>query len=121
MKGLVVVVEDNLFLRPKIEGSLATAGYDSLFIADAGRVEDALAGGPLALLVNLGSSRLPGLDIVRRARELSGGDLLILGYGPHVDEVIFAKGREAGCDKVLPNGLVAKDAGGVVARHVVGA
>ncbi len=114
----VVVVETDLFLRPRIESSLAAAGYRFLFVVSEGALEEALRETPVAVLVNLASPGLPFAPVISAVRARCGADLPIVGYGPHVDAALLARAREAGCTEAVPNGLVAKDAAGVVGLHV---
>jgi CheY-like chemotaxis protein len=114
----VVVAEDNLFLRPRIESSLASAGYEPRFVVSAERVARALAADAVAMLVNIDAARLDWERAIRAARETRGDAFPVVGYGPHVDRELFARARSAGCSEVVPNGLVAKNAAGVIGVHV---
>jgi hypothetical protein len=110
----VVVIEDNLFLRAKIEGALAEAGYRARFAIAPDALCAALAAKPLLVLVNL-AARAPWEALVALVR--GTGPVPVVGYGPHTDEALFARGRAAGCTEVVPNGLVAGNPGAVVLRH----
>ncbi len=112
---VVIVVEDNLFLRAKIEGALKASGYDPRVVTDEHALDAALAEGPLLLLVDL-AARAPWERLIERAREIVGAP--IIGYGPHTDEALLARGRAAGCDDVVANGLVAGNPGNLVVRYV---
>jgi DNA-binding response OmpR family regulator len=110
----VVVIEDNLFLRAKIEGALAEAGYRPRVATAPDALRAALAEQPLLVLVNL-AARAPWEALVALARE--SGAVPVVGYGPHTDEALLTRGRAAGCAEVVPNGLVAGNPAAVVARH----
>ncbi|MCU0232242.1 MAG: hypothetical protein MUC67_12870 [Acidobacteria bacterium] len=110
----VVVIEDNLFLRAKIEGALAEAGYRPRVATAPAALQAALAERPLLVLVNL-AARAPWEALVAEIRAAS--PIPIVGYGPHTDEALLARGRAAGCAEVVPNGLVAGNPAAVVARH----
>ena len=120
MGGTVVVVEDDLFLRPRVESSLRSADHEPVFVVSRPALDEALRVRPLALLVNLASRRLDFEDVVGAARRSWGPELPIVGYGPHVDAGLFERARRAGCTEAVPNGLVAKSAASVVALHVAG-
>jgi CheY-like chemotaxis protein len=113
-KPLVVVVEDNLFLRAKLEGALREAGYAARFATAPEALRAALADEPVLVLVNL-AARLAWEPLVALAREASAAP--VVGYGPHTDDALVARGRAAGCAEVVPNGLVAGNPGHVVVRH----
>jgi len=110
----VVLIEDNLFLRAKIEGALAEAGYRPRCVTAPDTLRAALGGQPLIVLVNL-AARAPWEALVALVREQ--GAVPVVGYGPHTDEALLARGRAAGCSEVVPNGLVAGNPGAVVVRH----
>ena len=114
----VLVVDDNLFLRPRIESSLTAAGFASRFVTSESQVEDALLQSPVAVLINAGSPRIGWETFATRAREALGGEAPIVAFGPHVDDTLGARAREAGCTECVPNGLVAKQAGRVVEQHL---
>ncbi len=115
---IVIVAEDNLFLRPRIESSLAAGGFVPRFVVSAERLPDALAADASALLVNVDARTLDWERVVRDARAALGPGFPIVGYGPHVEKDLFARARAAGCTEVVPNGLVAKNAASVVGVHV---
>lgn len=112
---VVIVVEDNLFLRAKIEGALKADGYAPRVVADEHALDAALAEAPILVLVNL-AARAPWERLVERVREIVVAP--VVGYGPHTDEELLARGRAAGCDDVVANGLVAGNPGHLVVRYV---
>ncbi|MDH3283783.1 MAG: hypothetical protein OEQ13_03515 [Acidobacteriota bacterium] len=116
--GTVVVVESDLFLRPRIESSLRAGGFAPRFVVSAEAFDAALAKRPAAILVNLASRGIPFEPLVAAARARWGEELAVVGYGPHVDAGLLARAREAGCTEAVPNGLVARNAAGVVSLHV---
>ena len=117
MGALVIVAEDNLFLRPKLESSLEGAGYSVRYVTDAAGLAEALVEEPAALFVNLGSTRLPWEAMISAARARLGESFPLFGYGPHVDADLFDRGRELGCTRVVPNGQVASNAAKIVETH----
>jgi CheY-like chemotaxis protein len=117
-RSLVIVVEDNLFLRPRIESSLESAGFTARCVVGEQGLEDALRQSPAAMLINVGSRKLDWISLVAMARDRGGGDFPIVGYGPHVETALLDGARRAGCSEVVPNGLVAKNAAGVIELHV---
>lgn len=117
MTPLVVIAEDNLFLRPKLETSLEGAGYRVRYVTDAPGLAEALEEEPAAFFVNLGSTRLPWEAMIAAARARLGESFPLFGYGPHVDADLFERGRELGCTRVVPNGQVAANAAKIVDAH----
>lgn len=114
---LVILADDNLFFRAKIESALHAAGYEVTTVTTEASLESALARGPRAVLIGVGSSRMPWRTMVTRVRASMGPAFPLVGYGPHVDEALFAEAKAAGCSAVHPNGLVAVDPARVIARH----
>lgn len=110
----IVVIEDNLFLRARIEGALGEAGYRARIATAPAALRAALAEQPLLVLVNL-AARAPWEALVAQVRAV--GPVPVVGYGPHTDEALFARGRAAGCAAVVPNGLVAGHPEALVVRH----
>jgi CheY-like chemotaxis protein len=113
---LVLIADDNLFLRPGIERSLRDAGFAVEAVGGPAALEQALVRGPALVLVNLAGRE--GLGCVRRVRARAGDALPVVGYGPHVDADLLRTGRETGCTRVVANGKVAADAASVVRQHV---
>ena len=117
MTPTVIIAEDNLFLRPKLDSSLEGAGYKVRYVTDAPALAEALEEGPAAFFVNLGSTRLPWEAMISAARARLGEDFPVFGYGPHVDADLFDRGRELGCTRVVPNGQIAANAAKIVETH----
>jgi len=112
----VLVIEDNLFFRPKLEASLLAGGHAPAFAADPGRVESALADGVNVVLVNV-AARAPWPELVALVRQRAGDTLPIVGYGPHADLPLRDRAIASGCNDVVPNGTIAADAARVVERY----
>ena len=117
MGSLVIIAEDNLFLRPRLESSLEGAGYEVRYVTDAAGLAEALEEEPAAFFVNLGSTRLPWEAMISAVRGRLGKSFPLFGYGPHVDADLFDRGRELGCTRVVPNGQVASNAAKIVETH----
>lgn len=118
MRPIVIVLEDNLFLRPKLEHSLNAAGYEPRFVTGGERFETALGDDPVGLLANFGSAKLDMKTLIPRAREAMGDAFPIVAYGPHVDKELKVTAEKLGCTEMVPNGLVAHDAARVIGLHV---
>jgi CheY-like chemotaxis protein len=114
-RGTVLVAEDDLFLRPRIQGDLERAGWAVSFAPSVARFREALAAPPDVILVNLASRGMAFRALLDEARA-AAPDVPVVGYGPHVDETLFAAGLAAGCRMVVPNGAVAKSSPAVVER-----
>ncbi len=124
----VVVLDDNLFLRPRLTADLQDAGWTVDYVAGAERFRAALgatpdgatpAGAPDVVLVNLASRSFDWAALVGEARALHPA-VPVIGFGPHVDEALAQRGLAAGCVEVVPNGAVARSAARVVGRHASG-
>lgn len=120
MSRWVLVVDGNLFLRPRIQSDLEGAGWSVAFAASAAAIADRLGPGgddpPALVLVNLATRGMDPLEVVRAIRTDHPG-LPIVGYGPHVDAELLAAGTGAGCTAVVPNGAVAGGAARIAALH----
>lgn len=112
----VLVIEDNLFFRPKLETALQAGGHAVTVAAEPGRVEAALAEGVDAVLVNV-AARAPWPELVALIRQRAGDTLPIVGYGPHADLTLRDRAIASGCNDVVPNGRIAADAARVVKRY----
>ncbi len=117
--GTVLVAEDDLFLRPRIQSDLERAGWTALFAPSAERFRAGLAAGPRVILVNLASRSMPFRALLDEARTAAPG-VPVVGYGPHVDAALFEAARAAGCHAVVPNGAIAKSAPQIVAQALAG-
>jgi CheY-like chemotaxis protein len=129
----VVVLDDNLFLRPRLTADLQDAGWTVDYVAGAERFRAALTAtltaapegttprgaAPDVVLVNLASRSFDWAALVGEARALHPA-VPVIGFGPHVDEALAQRGLAAGCVEVVPNGAVAKSAARVVGRHTSG-
>ncbi len=115
----VVVLDDNLFLRPRLTADLQDAGWTVDYVAGAERFRAALTEAPDVVLVNLASRSFDWAALVGEARALHPA-VPVIGFGPHVDEALAQRGLAAGCVEVVPNGAVAKSAARVVGRHASG-
>lgn len=112
----VVLLDDNLFLLPRLESDLRNAGFEPVLASSATRLRAVLAEPPAAVLVNLAARTFDAPALVEEIRAAHAG-VPVLGYGPHADEPLAARGLAAGCAEVVPNGLVVRAAGQLVARH----
>lgn len=120
----VVVLDDNLFLRPRLTADLQDAGWTVDYVAGAERFRAALTAAPDGtapdvVLVNLASRSFDWAALVGEARALHPA-VPVIGFGPHVDEALAQRGLAAGCVEVVPNGAVARSAARVVGRHASG-
>jgi DNA-binding NtrC family response regulator len=112
----VLVLDDNLFFRPRLETELRTAGFTPVFAVGAAGFRSALDAEPGAVVVNLASRGFDAPALVAEAHARFPA-LPIIGFGPHTDESLVASGLAAGCVEVVPNGLVVRAAGRLVAQR----
>ncbi len=116
--GIALVLDNNLFLRPKLESDLAAQGWTVRYATTAARFREILDDeDPSVVFVNLAARGLPWAELVGEVRRDFPG-VPVIGFGPHVDEALAEVGSRAGCAEVVPNGLVARSASRVAARHV---
>ena len=115
-RGSVIVLDDNLFFRPRLETELRAAGFTPVFAVAAAGFRSALDAAPDAVVVNLAARGFDAAALVAEAH-VRFPALPIIGFGPHTDESLVASGLAAGCVEVVPNGLVVRAAGRLVAQH----
>lgn len=117
----MLILEDNLFLRPRIEHSLNAAQFATVFVASAERMNRAIAehgDSIVALLANFGSRQIDFDTLIPAARDALGAAVPIVAYGPHVDASLRTRAEQLGCTELVPNGLIAKGASRVVDTHL---
>ncbi len=113
----VFVLDNNLFLRPRLESDLAGQGWTVRYAATAERYRALLADEtPALVFVNVAAQGLAWPELVAETRREHPG-MPVVGFGPHVDEALAARARAAGCVDVVPNGMVARSASRVAERH----
>jgi len=114
----VLVVSDNLFLRPRLESVLSRAGWSARWVRDAEGVPASLEGID-ALLVDLTARGADWRTVVARVAGRPDAPPVV-GFGPHVERELFAEAKRAGCARVVPNGRVAAAAGAILDEIVGG-
>jgi CheY-like chemotaxis protein len=106
--GLVLVLEDDLLFRSRIEMGLEANGYRARFVTTVTDLTEAVKAAPVLTLVNAGSDRLPWERMV----ELVGQRRLqpqapVVAYGPHADLEVRKRALDAGCRVFLARSAVA--------------
>lgn len=101
--GRALLVTADLMTTSQALGAAGRAGVE----LETARPEDAAkaaqGGSPSVVAIELTGPipDLPGL--VTGLRE-AAPDALLVAFGPHVQEILLAAARDAGCDKVITNG-----------------
>jgi CheY-like chemotaxis protein len=103
-----VLIEDNLMFAMMIEPVLRRLDYEVRTVSTAAAGLAAIsADRPDLVLVNLGSTRFSGGEVVTSIRaHPEFGALPVVGYAGHVERHLFQAGREAGADLVVPNSAI---------------
>lgn len=113
----VLVAIGDLFFASKIDAALAAVPEaDRANVERASRGEDLVAQvrarKPRRLLLELASRSFPALDVVRAIKaDDSLRGIEIVGFCRHTDGALIASAQEAGCDRVLTQGELARDLG----------
>src|SRR5688500_11153827 len=104
---LILVANDDLFFGGRILSVLEKSGFRAVTASTADEsVERAASSNPSLAIVNLNSTRLGGIELIRRLRSADSG-LRILAFLSHtfippVKAAVYA----AGADKLATNGAV---------------
>jgi hypothetical protein len=91
----VWIFEDNLLWSARLAKSLQALGHEGV-VLQAIPTEGAAD----AAIVNLGSAKIPAVEIVP---QLKARGVFTIGHAGHKEKDLLALGREAGCDKVATN------------------
>jgi len=104
--GLVVTVIGDLFMRQKVAESLAAAGWGSMNVAGAARLDEALAERrPDCLVVQLDAGGFDGPELVGALkRDPDRGAIPIVAFAGHTRVEALRAARAAGCDRVVTRG-----------------
>lgn len=102
MAAKIVALVDDLFFQAKIQETAKVIGVTVVKI-DTTRGSAAIAEAqPQAIILDLGSRRLPAVDWVRTLKADSATQAIpIIGFVSHVQEQLIADARAAGCDSVM--------------------
>jgi CheY-like chemotaxis protein len=114
----IVVIDDNLLFSSSVTAGLKRLGYAPLLLDDARTAaERAASARPAALLVNLGSLRWDGTDLVRSLKaEPALAGVPVIGFTGHTEVARIEAARAAGCDHVVANSAIAGDLASVLHR-----
>lgn len=96
----VLLLEDNLLWSVRVRNGLQTLGHEVLVFSKMGELPSV----DLAI-VNLGSRAFSPLDAVR---QLKAQGVRVIGHIGHKEKEVWKNGIDAGCDKVVSNGTLAK-------------
>ena len=101
---MIVILSRDLIFCSRFHAAAEAVQLESQTALSADQAATALSGGAVAgLFIDLETPELDLPAIVRRARDMRNG-CLIVAYGPHVHEARLQAAREAGCDRVLSRG-----------------
>ena len=103
-----LLLSDDLIFISRITGTAQALGLKMTAVRTAAELlSQAQTHAPACVLIDLQN---PGLDIAALVHNLkAGGNLLVVGYGSHVDTATLKAAREAGCNLVLPRSKFVED------------
>ena len=108
MSVRIVSIGEDIFFWSQIHDAARQTGRAATRVADETALDEAAAGGDVALvLADLG---FRGVDSIAWASRRKGADPrpLLVGYGSHVDVETHDRARAAGFDLVLPKSQFAR-------------
>ncbi len=105
----VLLLEDNLMWSVRTKNGLQTLGHDVIVMAREGGFPKV----DLAI-VNLGSTSFDPFDAIPKLKEIG---IRVIGHVGHKDKELWKRGEDAGCDKVVSNGTLAKKLKTVVSEE----
>ena len=103
----VLIFDDDLFFSSLISGELDKTGLKSKVVTLTGIQNqnfDTL--GKVICIVNLNAKKFDPYTLSRQLKLQNGVE--VLGFCGHGQKDLMAKAKEAGCDWVVPNSVVAK-------------
>jgi DNA-binding response OmpR family regulator len=103
----IVVAGDDLLFSERIASASKALGYRPVVVRTADAFRAALARGPAAAILDLGSRRFDALAAIRRAKaDPASRGVPLLGFCGHLDAARRTAAREAGCNLVTTNGAI---------------
>jgi len=113
MSPAVLIVMDDIFLRPRIESQVTRAGYGVVGKGKHPDLPSAVAATkPRAIVVSLQSTSFDVFASIQRLRaDPANQGLAVLGFCQHERSDLADRGRAAGCDQVVTNGYVSQQLG----------
>ncbi len=106
-KNRVIIFDDNLFFSSAISAQLKQAGVSHKVSSSLAKGDSPLEfSGESLAIVNLSASLLDPFNLVGELRK--GRVAKIVGFCGHGQKELFQKGKEVGCDWVVPNSVAAK-------------
>ena len=106
MSRRVVALVDNLMVRSRIEAS-ARGEVEVLFPDTRDEATQQLDPLPDLILVDMVTTKLPWVELIRAARARAGDQPLpIVAFGPHMDLELRDGALAAGADRVLANSAI---------------
>jgi CheY-like chemotaxis protein len=106
----IVVADDDLLFSSRLSASLAQLGYRAAVVRSGEALRAALGRPVRAVIVNLAARAFDAVGLVRGLKEGEATRTVpVLGFCGHRDIERSRAAREAGCDAVATNGMVAAD------------
>lgn len=106
-REMVLILDDNLFFSSSVSAQLSRAGLSPRLIIPREIASYLNSTVSLSIVIlNLNSKSWVPLEIVRQLKK--SGSAKILGFCGHGQTLLMQQAKEAGCDWVIPNSVVAK-------------
>ncbi len=102
----IIILDDNLFFITVISGQLEKSGIKFTSLSSQTDLDQKLLKSAALAIVNLNATRFDPLTMIGQLKQATG--MRILGFCGHGQTDLMEKGRAAGCERVVPNSVVAK-------------
>jgi hypothetical protein len=96
--GRVVALVPNLMDRGRVEGPVRAAGGSLQFVSTLDELTDAVDAGARVAVVDLAVPDI--MDVLPTLHAAT------IGFASHVDRDVLRRGREAGCEDVMPRSAI---------------
>lgn len=103
----ILIFSDNMFFTSSISGQLAKAGlpHELASPSEIGKYTQALSL-PVLAVVNLNANQFNSMHLVAELKKSE--QIKVVGFCGHGLTLLMRKGKEAGCDWVIPNSVVTR-------------
>ena len=120
MNRTVLALVDDLCWRTKIDHAVKSASSPLVFISDPSEIDGAADPASVGVvLVDLALRKEPFAAIKKLKKSAKTKEIPVIGYYEHVRKDLLEKGKEAGCDEVLPRSSFSEKMGDLVLKYVM--
>jgi hypothetical protein len=120
MKRTILVLAEDLFWRTKIDHAAKSGQAVAVFISKPSELAHAADPAKVGVvLVDLSLREEPFSAISALKKGAKTKNIPVVGYFEHVRKDLEQKGKEAGCDQVMPRSTFSQKMGDIVLRYAL--